>query len=436
MKKAIKSLTLLFFSALITTFYSCKKDEIPTLSTNNVSLITETTAKTGGYVTSNGGADVIARGVCWNTEHDPTIADNSTTDGTGSGTFSSYITSLTPNTTFYVRAYATSSEGTAYGNEVTFTTPLTYYPGAARLEAVSFSIGTKVYIGLGLDIKYDIYGDGEASYYKDFWEWDQATDLWTRKADYPGNPEGSNASFSIGTKGYIGSSTNSGNFNVIWEYDPAIDAWTQKASLPKTAKRFYNDVGFSIGNKGYIGGAGISDSTRDGEYYYYKYKNLLWEWDQTTNVWTKKADLPGEARWNAVGFSIGNKGYLGTGYAAEDNNVNYLKDFWEWDQATDVWSRKADFGGTARRYAVGFSIGNKGYLGTGSDSRTQYKDFWEWNQANNIWTKKADFKGNVRNQAVGFSIGNKGFIGSGIGIGFSNVYESLRDFWEYDPTIR
>ena len=125
MKKAIKSLTLLFFSALITTFSGCKKDEITTLYTKSVSNITETTALTGGTVTSNEGADVIARGVCWSTGHNPTVADNSTTDGTGSGTFSSNITSLTPNTTFYVRAYATNSAGTAYGNEVTFTTPLT-----------------------------------------------------------------------------------------------------------------------------------------------------------------------------------------------------------------------------------------------------------------------------------------------------------------------
>ena len=55
---------------------------------------------------------------------------------------------------------------------------------------------------------------------------------------------------------------------------------------------------------------------------------------------------------------------------------------------------------------------------------------------NNVWTKKADFGGNARNQAVGFSIGNKGYIGTGIGIGFSNGYECLRDFWEYDPNIR
>ena len=138
MKKALKSLTLLLFSAWMATFIGCKKDEITTLLTAGVSIINETTALTGGSVTSSEGSDVIARGVCWSTEHYPTVADNLTMDGTGSGIFSSNITSLTPNTTFYVRAYATSSAGTAYGNEVTFTTPLTYYPGEARYEQSAF----------------------------------------------------------------------------------------------------------------------------------------------------------------------------------------------------------------------------------------------------------------------------------------------------------
>jgi hypothetical protein len=424
MKKALKSLTLLFFSALMATFFGCKKDEITTLYTKGISILTETTGVTGGSITSSGGAEIIARGVCWSTGHDPTVADNLTTDGTGSGMFSSNITSLTPNTTYYLRAYATSNTVTTYGNVVTFTTPLTYYPGEARFKAVSFSIGTKAYIGLGSYTKYDNYGDEMYLYYKDFWEWDQATNVWTRKADYPGNSEPDAACFSIGTKGYIVS-----NGTELWEYDPATNAWTQKAPLPIKSIS-YGDVGFSIGNKGYIGGAGISDSTRDGEYYYYKYKNLLWEWDQTTNVWTKKADLPGEARWNAVGFSIGNKGFLGTGYAADYNNVNYLKDFWEWDQATDVWTKKADFGGTARYGAMGFSIGNKGYLGTGSNN-TSNKDFWEWNQATDVWLRKADLRENARWGVLSFTLGNKGYIGTGL-TGFSNGND-VKYFWVYDP---
>ncbi|MEI7980824.1 MAG: hypothetical protein WCI71_04175, partial [Bacteroidota bacterium] len=95
---------------------------IPTVSTSPVIDITPTTATSGGNVTADGGAPVTARGICWSTTPTPTTAGSHTTDGTGTGTFVSNLTGLTPNTPYYVRAYATNSVGTAYGEEVTFTT--------------------------------------------------------------------------------------------------------------------------------------------------------------------------------------------------------------------------------------------------------------------------------------------------------------------------
>ena len=81
-----------------------------------------TTAATGGTITSDGGASTTARGVCWNTAQNPTIANYKTNENTGVGSFTSIIPCLTPNTTYYVRAYATNSVGTVYGSELNFTT--------------------------------------------------------------------------------------------------------------------------------------------------------------------------------------------------------------------------------------------------------------------------------------------------------------------------
>ena len=96
--------------------------ELPTVTTTAVSNIAPTTAMSGGNVTADGGADITARGICWSTSQTPTISGNHTTDGTGTGSFNSTMTGLTPSTTYYVRAYATNSEGTAYGEVVSFTT--------------------------------------------------------------------------------------------------------------------------------------------------------------------------------------------------------------------------------------------------------------------------------------------------------------------------
>jgi uncharacterized protein (TIGR02145 family) len=91
----------------------------PTLTTTAFSTFTSTTAISGGEITFEGGA-VTARGVCWSTDPNPTIANSKTTDGIGIGTFTSSITGLVSGTTYYIRAYATNSAGTAYGGQLSF----------------------------------------------------------------------------------------------------------------------------------------------------------------------------------------------------------------------------------------------------------------------------------------------------------------------------
>jgi len=97
-------------------------DLLPVLTTTPVSGIGQEQATCGGAVNSDAGLTVTARGVCWSTSINPTIANSKTSDGAGIGTFTSTITGLTKGTTYYVRAYATNSAGTAYGGAYSFTT--------------------------------------------------------------------------------------------------------------------------------------------------------------------------------------------------------------------------------------------------------------------------------------------------------------------------
>jgi hypothetical protein len=102
--------------------FSTTGADLPILTTNAVTSITTNSAGCGGNVTSDGGSAVTSKGVCWSTISNPTISNNKTTDGSGTGTFISSLTSLARGTKYYIRAFATNSVGTAYGNEVTFTT--------------------------------------------------------------------------------------------------------------------------------------------------------------------------------------------------------------------------------------------------------------------------------------------------------------------------
>lgn len=91
-----------------------------TITTNNTANVTSTTALSGGVISSDGGATVTVRGVCWSLFTTPTTADSHTSDGSGTGGFASNITGLMPGQVYYVRAYATNSQGTSYGNQQSF----------------------------------------------------------------------------------------------------------------------------------------------------------------------------------------------------------------------------------------------------------------------------------------------------------------------------
>jgi hypothetical protein len=95
---------------------------VPILSTTAMSEITSETASSGGEISSDGGSDIIDRGVCWSISNAPSIADSKTTNGTGTGSFTSSLAGLIPNTTYYLKAYASNSSGTSYGEEISFTT--------------------------------------------------------------------------------------------------------------------------------------------------------------------------------------------------------------------------------------------------------------------------------------------------------------------------
>ena len=131
----------------------------PTVTTSEVTNIGNTTAECGGVVTE-GDFSVTARGVCWNTADNPTIDDSHTVDGGGAGAFTSNVTGLTGSTTYYVRAYATSSAGTVYGETKTFKTNnnLSFTVGGVSFEMV-FVEGGSFDMGATTEQGSDAYDD-------------------------------------------------------------------------------------------------------------------------------------------------------------------------------------------------------------------------------------------------------------------------------------
>jgi len=146
---------LLFGTAIF--FTSCKKEEtLPDVTTIPVTNITQTSALAGVTVTDDGGAEVTAMGFCWSTSPNPTINSNRMDIGTGIGSFTRVLNGLTANTKYYVRAFATNSAGTNYGNEVTFTTgstvPIIKTISVTEITMASAVIGSSITTDGGQEI--------------------------------------------------------------------------------------------------------------------------------------------------------------------------------------------------------------------------------------------------------------------------------------------
>ena len=277
------------------------------------------------------------------------------------------------------------------------------FPGGRRVELLSFSMGNKGYVGCGVDSALDCKND--------FWEYDPSTDAWTQKADFGGAPRTGLRGFAIGNKGYAGLGyTGTSSFQDFWEYDPSTNAWTQKADFGGGIR--YLTVGFSIGGKGFMG-TGLSNLGIS--------FNDLWEYDPATNVWTQKTSLPGQARRQSNCFVIGIYAYIVGGRATAN-----LSDVWAYNSVSDTWSQKASFS-TPRFDAVAFSICDKGYYGTGQGAGF-FNDWWQYNPVTNSWIQKTDFAGGDRDEGAYFSIGTKGYFGLG-----GQTSASFKDFWEYTP---
>ena len=137
-------------SQTFTLQFSETQHQLPIVTTNTITSITTNSATCGGDVTSNGASSVTARGVCWSTSQNPTVSESYTTDGSGTGSFTSNITGLTTGTTYYVRAYATNSAGTSYGEQRSFTAVVDAgysCPGAATVTDYDNNTYNTVQIG-------------------------------------------------------------------------------------------------------------------------------------------------------------------------------------------------------------------------------------------------------------------------------------------------
>ena len=207
------------------------------------------------------------------------------------------------------------------------------------------------------------------------------------------------------------------------------NTWSTEGVLGGASETRRRAVAFSIGNKGYVGTGQRGSFGNTG----WKEFKDFWEYNPINGIWTQLADVPGTTRYYSIGFSIDEKGYVGTGkrYNSSKGGDDYLQDMYEYDPVTNVWKSIANILGGPRSEAAVFTIGRKAYIGTGyTPTSGNSNNFYEFDPYNgNKWTQIKSFEGTERDGAAAFAICGKGYLGTGLiapntGIG---------DFWEYDP---
>jgi N-acetylneuraminic acid mutarotase len=201
---------------------------------------------------------------------------------------------------------------------------------------------------------------------------------------------------------------------------PALIWWSRGPDMPMPSSYYVGRrycIGFTINGKGFVFGGTIESSQATNIY-----PNDLWEFDPPTQSWIQKKSYPGAGNIMGMSFVIGDNAYL-----VIDNSC------WQYNQPSDTWIQKKNLPSDRRGFGTAFAINGKGYVGLGWDkdanTYTDFNDWWQYDPATNNWTKKNNFPGGKREDAGGFAVDGKGYVCSGRKQ--SGTYPI--DLWQYDP---
>jgi hypothetical protein len=299
----------------------------------------------------------------------------------------------------------------------------TEFAGVVRTQAVSFKIGDTVYIGGG-------YNANTNTRLTDFYKFDESNNhSWIPVASFTGDPRSGSAGFSINGKGYIVGGYDGTNYlNDVWQYDPASNSWSSVANVPPISAARIGAIGFSIGNNGYFGTGTDSAGTC---------YNDMYQFDGTN--WTIAPSLAAKRKGASV-FVYNNTAFVVGGVNTGEGNL-YPDDLSAYNPATGSnWIQKrpiatltdssysADYAFNINRSSAAvFLINDTAYLATGNYNGI-LNTTWCYDIGQDIWFQKTSFEGTARENAIGFNVNNHGYIATGDN--GSNYYD---DVWQFFP---
>ena len=376
---------------------------LPTLTTTPVSAthIKDGYILVGGEVLAEGASAVKESGVCWSTSPQVTLANATGKKalGTGSGPFSGQIERLQGGTDYYLRTYAINDDGTAYGEEITFTTPsiltnMAAFTGGHRIAGTTaFTVIDNVGILLG--------GDAGATYSDQLWAYGaRSRDEWMQLRPQP-KALSQQVLFSQGFGLWaFGGLNESGQIsNELYFYSSIFNVWETKtedqASRPQGLRQAASCVQDGIAYL--IGGRAANDSIATGG----------WAYNIETSSWSERPNFP-IAQFNGIALSINNTIYAGLGIINRDyNSSTYSQQLWSSNDGAMSWNEEVSFpgkgllGATALHNCI-YGVDTEGYI-------------WCYDTQTSVWTKKIQLPFAQQGFHCIYTLNEKIYIGLGPG---------------------
>ena len=317
----------------------------------------------------------------------------------------------------------TTTEDTLVGNWV----KRSAFDGDGRAGAACFVINDTAFICTGYN---------GTIRFNDFWAFNVTNESWSQRATMPAAAikRNSAAAFAIGTKGYIVGGACDANMGVngklqdTWEFDALTNMWTAtaKASLPDPNATVgsgarYGAVGFTLNGKGYVCSGYTGTHTKD-----------IYEYNQGSDSWMQKTSMPStDKRTGATVLVYDNKAYIVSGSSNGSSVAEmYMFDGTNWTKKRDIANTSSEtyddaYSSILRSDAVGFVIGTKGYITTGINN-SYNNTTWEYDFATDLWSKKTSFERAERSNAVSFTVKGRGFVA--LGKNTTYYYDNLDEF--------
>ena len=388
---------------------------LPTLTTTAIgaSQIKEGYVIVGGEVLAEGAAPVTESGVCWNTQPKVTLEQSMGHKALGSGTglFSGQVNGLRGGTLYYLRAYATNSEGTEYGEEISFTTPsiitnMASFTGGLRIPgSTAFTVIDNVGILLG--------GDAGAAYSNQLWAYGaRSRDEWMQLRPQPkALSEQVLFSQGFGLWAFGGLDENGQISNDLYFYSSIFNVWEAKTEDQGTRPRGLCRAASCVqdGIAYLIGGRAANDSIATGG----------WAYDISLATWSERPNFP-VAQFGGIALSINNTLYAGLGMIGRDyNSATYSQQLWSSTDGALTWQEETAFPGRGLLGAVAlhnyiYGVDTEGYI-------------WRYDTEKQAWEKKAQLPTSLRSLHCMYVLNEKIYIGLGTGSDTLVKYDPVWD---------